>query len=179
MPERPSGELLKRLRKRWPKCFGGYRPLKIGIREDILATPDLGLDAVEVRCVLGAYVRRARYLERMVVGAPRIDLDGNAVGEVTADDVNCAQYRLRNLGPAQKEWIRLTSRQKARRRRKAHRARQRLAAAEAEAAKAAAKAEAAAAAATARIAAAEAAQPRRLSLAGLKQAALERRARVA
>ena len=140
--QRPTRKLLTILQRRWPQCFAwqnpGYRPLKIGIHEDILATPDLGLSKLEVRRCLTNLTNKVCYLRRFEVGAARIDLDGNPAGVVTAANVRWAQERLR--------W------------------RQRKARAKAHAAAAEAKAKAAAA------------PPPRLSLAGLKTAALERRA---
>jgi ProP effector len=101
MQQRPTAVLLQVLRKRWPKCFawqrpgGGYRPLKIGIREEILATPDLGLTEVEVLRALANLTRKPCYLRRFAVGAARIDLDGNPAGVVTQDEFDHAQYWLR------------------------------------------------------------------------------------
>jgi ProP effector len=142
MTERPTRALLKVLRRRWPQCFAwqnpGYRPLKIGIHEEILAAADLGLTQAEVCRVLANLTHKICYLRRFEVGAARIDLDGHPAGVITEKDVRWAQERLR--------W------------------RQRQARAKAHAAAVAAKA------------AKAAAPPPRLSLAGLKAAAMARRA---
>jgi sRNA-binding protein len=103
---RPTRELWKILRQRWPRCFGQIRPLKIGIHADLLAIPDLGLDADEVDKVLCNYVRKVPYLELMLEGAARVDLDGNAVGEVTVDQATGAQWLLLNIvRPRQEQWL--------------------------------------------------------------------------
>ena len=69
--------------------------MKIGIREEILATPDLGLTEVEVLRALANLTRKPCYLRRFAVGAARIDLDGNPAGVVTQDEFDHAQYWLR------------------------------------------------------------------------------------
>jgi len=58
-----------------------HRPLKVGIAADIPAR----CPAVERRVLsvsLRVYVRRVMYLRGLVAGAARVDLDGNACGEV-------------------------------------------------------------------------------------------------
>ena len=73
-----------------------HRPLKVGIAADIPARcPEL--DRRKLGAVLSAYTQRVMYLEGMVAGAARIDLDGNACGEVSADDVSHAAVRLAKI----------------------------------------------------------------------------------
>jgi ProP effector len=58
-----------------------HRSLKIGIAADILAAlPDLPRGVLNR--ALAAYTKRLMYLQAIVVGADRIDLDGNAAGQV-------------------------------------------------------------------------------------------------
>ena len=64
------------------------RPLKVGIGHDILVRCP-ALTARERCAVLHQYVSRVMYLRACVAGAARVDLDGNACGEVTAEE---AQY---------------------------------------------------------------------------------------
>ena len=81
---------LARLTEAFPQTFvlernRPHRPLKVGIAADIPAR----CPAVERRVLgaaLSAYTRRVMYLEGMVAGAARVDLDGNPAGEVTAKD---------------------------------------------------------------------------------------------
>ena len=80
--------------KRTPK-----KPLKIGIRDDVLAlTKDL--KAYWVRRAIGDYCGGLRYLENLIEGTPRIDLGGNEVGSVTADQAETALVHIENLRAA-------------------------------------------------------------------------------
>ena len=64
-----------------------HRPLKVGIHADLVAT---GLVTPrEVRNALVVYTGRRMYQAALAAG-PRFDLDGNAAGEVTADQVEHA-----------------------------------------------------------------------------------------
>jgi ProP effector len=70
-----------------------HQPLKVGIAADIPARcPDLGRRTLGV--ALRYYVSRVMYLQGMVTGAARIDLDGNPAGEVSAEDAEHAAARL-------------------------------------------------------------------------------------
>jgi len=81
---------LARLTEAFPQTFvlekyRPHRPLKVGIAADIPAR----CPAVERRVLsvaLRVYARRVMYLRGLVAGAARVDLDGNACGEVTARD---------------------------------------------------------------------------------------------
>ncbi|TWI35296.1 ProQ/FINO family protein [Mesorhizobium tianshanense] len=68
--------------RRYPLAFShkDRKPLKIGIREDLLAA---GHDAVEVAVGIGWYIRSSNYRRRQVAGAARLDLDGKPAGVVT------------------------------------------------------------------------------------------------
>jgi ProP effector len=73
-----------------------HRPLKVGIAADIPARcPEL--DRRKLGAVLSAYTQRVMYLEGMVAGAARIDLDGNACGEVTARDAEDAAAKVAEI----------------------------------------------------------------------------------
>lgn len=74
------------LHARFPKCFADYgerkTPLKIGIYHDLRkACPDLKAKALHYALV--DYTGGPTYHHACVVGAPRIDLEGNLVGTVT------------------------------------------------------------------------------------------------
>jgi ProP effector len=89
---------LARLAEACPQTFvlekhRPHRPLKVGIGIDLRARcPEL--DPPALRAVLNTYTRRVMYLEAMVAGAARIDLDGNPAGEVTARDAEYAATKL-------------------------------------------------------------------------------------
>src|SRR4051812_19433843 len=66
-----------------------HRPLKIGIAADICAAlPELPSRVLSM--ALAAYTKRIMYLQALVVGADRIDLDGNAAGQVTTAEAGHA-----------------------------------------------------------------------------------------
>jgi len=70
-----------------------HRPLKVGIHIDLKARCP-ALSERERSAVLRYYVARLMYLRACVAGAPRIDLDGNVCGEVTAAEAQHAAARL-------------------------------------------------------------------------------------
>ena len=92
---------LARLTEAFPQTFvlernRPHRPLKVGIAADIPAR----CPAVERRVLsvaLRVYARRVMYLRSLVAGAARVDLDGNACGEVTARDAEDAAARLAEI----------------------------------------------------------------------------------
>jgi sRNA-binding protein len=66
-----------------------HRPLKVGVAADILAAlPDLPRGVLDR--ALAAYTKRLMYLQAIVVGADRIDLDGNPAGQVTSAEAGHA-----------------------------------------------------------------------------------------
>jgi len=89
--------VLELLCERFPKTFFLFerrrRPLKLGIRDDIIAA--LG-DAIEPK-LLGAALRRYTtnlfYLRAQQQGASRIDLTGNVAGEVSEEEAKQAIAR--------------------------------------------------------------------------------------
>ena len=87
-------EAITQLAELYPNCFRQPgQPLKIGIRNDVIARhPELqpGLIASALR----TYTRSVGYLETLKVGAPRIDLEGNPVGTVTAADEEDAKRKI-------------------------------------------------------------------------------------
>jgi ProP effector len=86
--------LLVRLYKEFP-VFHDYRPLAIGVHKALMARmPELA--KVQVRMALQNHTAKTRYLKALVQGVPRLDLDGNPVGEVTADQQSTAALTLRD-----------------------------------------------------------------------------------
>ena len=79
--------LLTRLTEAFPQAFvleqyQPHRPLKVGIFSEIAARcPDLARS--DLTTVLNIYTRRMMYLESLVAGAARVDLDGTPCGEVS------------------------------------------------------------------------------------------------
>ena len=89
------------LAEEYPNCFVleqylSHRPLKIGIDRD-LAECCPALNARERGVVMRFYVSRVMYLQSLVEGAGRVDLDGNVCGEVTASDAEHARSRVAGI----------------------------------------------------------------------------------
>src|SRR5574343_759132 len=77
--------------QRYPALFTTpKRPLKIGIREDLLAD---GWDAHRVRDALVAWTDNDTYAACLKPGAARFDLAGNPCGVVTAEQAALAATR--------------------------------------------------------------------------------------
>ena len=82
--------VLTRLTDAFPQAFvleqyQPHRPLKVWIFSEIAARcPDLARS--DLTTVLNIYTRRMMYMQSLVAGAARVDLDGNPCGEVTAAD---------------------------------------------------------------------------------------------
>lgn len=101
-PERPRGAggpraprevhpLLQRLWELHPRLFGArFRPLKLGIFEDLMARHPGEFKKDELKQALGQHVRSTRYLEAVAQGDARCDLEGNPVGEVAPEHVHHA-----------------------------------------------------------------------------------------
>ena len=92
------------LAERFPQCFAVDEtrrlPLKIGIREDIVAYDVF--PSRQLSLALRTYCGNPVYLQSIKVGAKRIDLDGNATSIVTADEEKIARERLFAQGAAAK-----------------------------------------------------------------------------
>jgi len=87
-------EAITQLAELYPNCFRQPgQPLKIGIHNDIIARhPEL--QPGPIASALKTYTRSVGYLETLKVGAPRIDLEGNPVGTVTAADEEDAKRKI-------------------------------------------------------------------------------------
>jgi ProP effector len=96
------------LAERFPKCFTldetRRPPLKIGIREDIVAC-DL-ISSRQLGLALRTYCRNPIYLQSIKVGVERVDLDGNVTSIVTANEEQIARGRLFAQGTAAKRALR-------------------------------------------------------------------------
>ena len=76
-------EIKKQLRRLYPDIFLTYKPLKIGIREDIIKDNKLvDVSLEELKIVINCYCTCKKYLEIRQVGAARYDLNGNEIGVV-------------------------------------------------------------------------------------------------
>jgi len=94
-----SKEVIAFLAERFPLCFsaeGEARPLKIGIFVDLVARVqgEESLSKTQLRSALRLYTSSWRYLYGVKVGAQRVDLDGNACGELEEQHVEHARKQL-------------------------------------------------------------------------------------
>lgn len=101
-----SKEVIAFLAERFPQCFsaeGEARPLKIGIFQDLVARVDgeMSLSKTQLRSALRSYTSSWRYLYGIKPGATRVDLDGNACGELEEQHVEHARKQLEEA----KAWV--------------------------------------------------------------------------
>jgi ProP effector len=88
------------LAERFPRAFAVYEkrrvPLKLGIRADLLPllVDSRVITERELKVALNYYTRSWGYLRASVEGAWRIDLNGKAAGAVTAAEATSARIRL-------------------------------------------------------------------------------------
>src|SRR5215475_12644254 len=82
---------------------GRRRPLKLGIREDVLAALDGAIPAGKVSAALRWYVSSPEYQRRLVHGAWRVDLNGRPAGTVSQEDEAHARAQLAALEAEQAE----------------------------------------------------------------------------
>ncbi|MGY5617070.1 RNA chaperone ProQ [Vibrio cincinnatiensis] len=94
-----SKEVIAYIAECFPKCFtleGEAKPLKIGIFQDLAErlNEDPKVSKTQLRAALRQYTSSWRYLHGVKAGAVRIDLDGNACGELEEQHVEHAQAAL-------------------------------------------------------------------------------------
>ncbi len=90
-PARPVHPLLHTLWELHPRLFGPrFRPLKLGIFEDLMARHPGTFEKDDLKQALGQHVRSSRYLEAVASGDMRCDLDGQPVEPVAPEHVQHA-----------------------------------------------------------------------------------------
>lgn len=90
------------LRRRFPAAFGSVKPLKLGIRDDILARTKL--TEAELFHFMSFYVNAPAYLSAQSErGAMRHDLDGQEVEPVSEENRIYALMRLGEVLDQQRE----------------------------------------------------------------------------
>ena len=88
---RPVHPLLQRLWELHPRLFGArFRPLKLGIFEDLMSRHPGAFQKADLKQALGQHVRSTRYLEAVASGDLRHDLDGQPVEPVAPEHVQHA-----------------------------------------------------------------------------------------
>ena len=79
-----------------PKLFS---PLKVGIREDVMRMHPQFCDERLISAILRHHTSKPGYLMKMVAGAQRVDLNGEAAGIVTDEAAAFAAERLAKIKP--------------------------------------------------------------------------------
>ena len=88
---RPAHPVLEKLFELQPQLFGAhFKPLKIGIFEDLLARHPDAFPRDELKAALGLHARSTAYLESVAAGLQRHDLDGRPVAPVAPEHVHHA-----------------------------------------------------------------------------------------
>ena len=86
------GRLQKHFPSTFPKNPAPKLPLKIGIHQDLLAkAKDIGLEEAAITEAVKTWCRGTRYWAAIVEDAPRIDLEGQPAGTVSARDAALAR----------------------------------------------------------------------------------------
>ncbi|MBL4276459.1 RNA chaperone ProQ [Vibrio fluvialis] len=94
-----SKEVIAYIAECFPNCFtleGEAKPLKIGIFQDLAErlSEDSKVSKTQLRAALRQYTSSWRYLHGVKAGAVRVDLDGNACGELEEQHVEHAKAAL-------------------------------------------------------------------------------------
>ena len=73
--------ILKSLQTTYPKCFTISNtppmPLALGIHKQLLASEGLPFAKVKIRRFLKRYTGSKKYRQNLIIGSPRVDLQGN------------------------------------------------------------------------------------------------------
>lgn len=88
VPGTPKERKLQLLRDNWPALFCITRPLKIGIRDDLIEDAQvrqLPIAASDIKRSLRVWISRRVYLKAMVFGEGRYDLTGKRVQSLSEE----------------------------------------------------------------------------------------------
>ena len=87
--------VLEKLAELYPQLFGAeFRPLKLGIFQELLASHPELFERVSLKAALGVHTRSTAYLQCVAAGKPRHDLLGVAVAAVAPEHVYLALLEL-------------------------------------------------------------------------------------
>ena len=95
-----TNAILAYLYETFPLCFiaeGETKPLKIGLFQDLAErlADDSKVSKTQLRVALRRYTSSWRYLKCIKTGAVRVDLDGNACGELEQEHIDHAVATLK------------------------------------------------------------------------------------
>ena len=96
----PAVEAIWRLQKHFPLAFPVNPAPKVPLKEGILKDAEqhlslLGIDLEQLKLGIAAWCRGGRYWSAMTENAPRLDLQGQPVGVVTAAQASHARQQAR------------------------------------------------------------------------------------
>ena len=82
-------KVLRHMQEKYPKCFSKPpKPLAIGILKDVLAERiELEITRGQLQQFFHRYCGKDQYKQALVVGAERVDLEGNVRSTVTEKEV--------------------------------------------------------------------------------------------
>ena len=115
IPLEESKKTLEMLCERFPNTFfdsdhkESVKPLKNGIRHEILALYPEHFDKYALRVALGFYCSRKHYLKSVLTHTVRVDLEGNLCGEITEENRETA---LKVLQVFEKRFVKPTDKTK-------------------------------------------------------------------
>lgn len=94
---------LQLLLEAYPKTFdrSNVRPLKIGIQEDLIA--DEKVSKNKIKRALASYVRSLNYYRSLREGVDRVDINGEAAGQVTKEESDYAKQKLKEINKSRQE----------------------------------------------------------------------------
>ena len=88
---KPAHPVLEKLFGLYPQLFGAhFKPLKIGIFDDLLTRHPDAFPRDELKVALGLHARSTAYLECVAAGLQRHDLDGQPVAPLAPEHVHHA-----------------------------------------------------------------------------------------
>ncbi len=89
-------QILGYLQKTYPRCFPPNStplPLAVGIHNQIFALKDLPFTKTKIRRFLARYTRSKEYRNNLVVGEPRVNLQGNHAGSVKEEEIDRTKWK--------------------------------------------------------------------------------------
>ncbi|WP_133406644.1 RNA chaperone ProQ [Parashewanella tropica] len=103
-----TNAILAYLYETFPQCFiaeGEAKPLKIGLFQDLAEklAEESKISKTQLRVALRRYTSSWRYLKSIKKGAVRVDLEGNACGELEEQHIEHAQQTLKESQERAKE----------------------------------------------------------------------------
>jgi hypothetical protein len=89
LPPKIFLKIINYFRTKYPNCFSvPMKPLAIGLHKEMInKCEEIGVSKTQIRRFCSAYCHRKVYKTILVVGAERVDLEGNVTSVVTEEEV--------------------------------------------------------------------------------------------